>query len=237
MTDKDIEDWENEYAAPKFRDGKFIGIAKQCGCFHPLSLIDVFDPLSGGEIEMPANEVVRRRQELFLVHLDQEATARNFVASYSPIKLTTHGKEPFDLVVIRLKNRKALKLTREHGVFVWPGVMKRALDVLLSDKLFDRKGELINIESISSEFIEDEVVNFETNPNFSRDKQEEAPLEHVIFAAGVAVGDLAWRNRFRPFLGQILWKDLSVKNSCSGSTKQEFSVIKPKNSWLEFSMK
>jgi hypothetical protein len=117
-----------------------------------------------------------------------------------------------------------LRVTREHGVFVWPGIMKRAVDVVPSDKLFGRHGSVVGISGISSEAIEDEVVNLETHPSFFGSDDEDMPLEHVIFASGVAVGDLAWQNRLRPMLGRVLWRDAIARKLPPFSETQGKSI-------------
>ncbi len=98
MTHLDVEDWKAERVAPRLVDGKLKGIMLQCGCFHPQSMIDVLDPVEGKRFELSAASVVERRREFALIYLDRDAAADNFVGSYSPIKMTTHGKEFFENV-------------------------------------------------------------------------------------------------------------------------------------------
>jgi hypothetical protein len=207
MDDEGIERWSKYAVSPQFdEDGWVLGINRQCGCFHPMSMLRVFDPFVGVQVEMSAVSILERGRELWLMHLDANATAKSFEVSYSPIKMTTHGLEPFGLVVIQSSDGRILKLTRTHGVFVFPGIMKKAIEISLDDQLFTQEGSLLSIASLSSESIEDEVVNFETDPKFFKGPlHQEKPLEHIIFASGLAVGDLSWQNRYVRDLGRLLW--------------------------------
>jgi hypothetical protein len=208
MNDADISIWRAAEAAPGFTaSGRIFGIELLCGCFHPRSLIQVMDLTTGLSRSMKASDVRERRREIAIIHLSREARPANFVKTFSPIRATTHGKETFDLVVIHGSNGSSLRVTRNHGILVFPGIVKQAQDVSTKDQLFDIEGKLVSISALSSEAIEDEVVNFETNPTLGKDSiDEESPLEHIIFASGFAVGDLRWQNEYLGDIGTLLWE-------------------------------
>jgi hypothetical protein len=181
-------------------------VKQQCGCFHPGSLIEVIDLETGIQKSMKASEVRQKGHEVTLIHLTPEARPHSFTKGFSPIRVTTHGQEMFDLVVIHGSNGKSLRVTRNHGVLVFPGIVRQAQDVSIKDQLFDVDGNLVSILGLSSEAGEGEVVNFETNPSLGKSESyKESPLEHIIFASGFAVGDLRWQNEYLGDVGSLLW--------------------------------
>ncbi len=168
---------------------EIIGI-RQCGCFHPdmrILVTSLRDRSASQLFEVRAGDIADRIQEINLVHLSDDSKLNAFQLEASPGVSPVYGPEKLPLVVIHAANGAVLKLTTQHPVLTHAGMMKVANKLSTEDTLVDVKGMPVKINALSTEAYSGDVVNFRTKyPNSELKK-------HVIFAEGLAVGDLSWQ--------------------------------------------
>jgi hypothetical protein len=166
-----------------------VGI-RNCGCFHPdmrILVTSLGDRSASQSFEVRAGDIVDRIQEINLVHLTDDSKLNAFQLESSPVVSPVYGPERLPLVVIQAANGSVLKLTTQHPVLTGAGMMKIANKLSAEDTLVDVKGMPVKILSLATESYSGDVVNFRTQyPNSELKK-------HVIFAEGLAVGDLSWQ--------------------------------------------
>lgn len=162
-----------------------------CGCFAPDTKISVQNR-QGQQFEERADLISANTQQYLLEHLTadsflSESTAQptQFYTEFAPIRLSTAGQEPHELVVIELENGVKLRLTQRHPVLTFAGKMVFARDLKVNDVLTTKQGSPVLVTTLKYEKFTGDVVNFSTEKN-------KIP-EHVIFAEGVAVGDQFWQ--------------------------------------------
>ncbi len=169
-----------------------------CGCFHPDSAIAIdADNGIGMSLESALN-ISRNIENYRVVHLAPDASISNFLLKSTPIKIATSGAEEKPLIVIRTTDNRILKVTEKHPILTAKGTMVIASELSIDDGLLDQSGAEVEIASLSSEIFEGEVVNFMI------DEPIESHREHVIFAQGIAVGDLAWQSSLEDELRQVI---------------------------------
>lgn len=167
-----------------------------CGCFHPeTSILSSFQRSPWGEFL--AGAIASSVTEFDLVHLTEDSDLSHFQLTSSPVSHATGGPEKRDLVVITVSNGRTLKLTTKHPVLLSSGMMVEASTLQPLDELLSVTGQPLTISSIGSEHFSGNVVNFKVDSHYSR------KTEHVIFAEGVAVGDLAWQSSLQEEMNKV----------------------------------
>jgi len=159
----------------------------QCGCFAPETRIatagGVFaaDELLQLALFIPVQPLVRANADaLGAWRVGPELRGRNF----------TVGPEDKPLVVIQTANGQNIRLTDNHPVFVSKAAgtaILRADELSLGDELFDENGATVAITDLSSALLDasSPVINFAADSDL--------PLDHIVLAAGLQVGDLRFQ--------------------------------------------
>lgn len=166
-----------------------------CGCFHPNTMISSVFKQNGREVDVAAVIVAKNRKEFDLVNLDGSANFSNFSLSQAPITISTAGVEKRPLVIITTADNRILSITEKHPVLLHSGRMVQALSLKKTDLLVSKDGSPVAIKRIDRKKFKGEVVNFST--------QSESKNGHVIFAEGLAVGDLFWQSGLEDEMNQV----------------------------------
>jgi len=166
-----------------------------CGCFHPNTMISSIFKQNGREVDVAAVIVAKNRKEFDLVNLDATANFSNFSLSQAPITISTAGVEKRPLVIITTGDNRSLSITEKHPVLLHSGRMVQALNLKKTDLLVSKDGSPVAIKKIVRKKFKGEVVNFAT--------QADSKNGHVIFAEGLAVGDLYWQSGLEDELNQV----------------------------------
>lgn len=172
--------------------GKYRGWCA-CGCFHPLMLITVLNetlPVATAE------DIAKNPKNYSLLHLGANTRLSSMEYNFSPLVYSTLGAEAKPLVVIETQDGRVLKVTSQHAIMTAQGEMIQAKDVKPETLLLDHSGSVVAIQAIRSEVFKDFVVNFRLDVK--------KPVEHVIFAQGLAVGDQAWQSTLEDLQNQII---------------------------------
>jgi hypothetical protein len=173
--------------------GKYRGWCA-CGCFHPLTLIGVMG-LPWPTMKA-AGEIAKDPQRYTVLHLGKNTSLGSFEYGADPISFATSGLEVKPLVVIETRDGRVLKLTTQHAIMTAQGEMIQAKNLTPETLLLDKSGTVVELSAIKTEAFREEVVNFRL--------AVKEPLEHVIFAEGLAVGDQAWQSTLEDLQNQIL---------------------------------
>lgn len=174
-----------------------------CGCFAARTQIsavyqDDLDLMTRSEVlssRISAAEVSENFKFINLMHFSFDTNLHEMSKDLSPIRIATFGKEKKDLIKISTFDGRNLYLTEKHPVLTINGVMKLAKNLRPTDKLVDMNGDELGIKELSQVPYNGLVYNFATE---AKDKKE-----HVIFAEGVAVGDLYWQSSLEDEMNQI----------------------------------
>lgn len=170
-----------------------------CGCFAPWTKIMVTpsgdDYLS--ELLQKRAGLISKRDQFDLVTLSERATLVNLEKDKAPIRIVTKGKENKGLVKIVTTDKRVLFVTEKHPVLTAEGKMVLAKNLRPTDHLVDESGSHLGIRSLSSIPYHGEVYNFATEVT-NDDKNR-----HVIFAEGLAVGDLYWQASLEDQINQV----------------------------------
>lgn len=168
-----------------------------CGCFHPHT--EIRSILNSSQTQEPFQEAVdiAKAPHLYSVaHLHPQSSLNHPQITYSGIAQSTSGTELKELIVLSLSTGRTLKVTTEHAVLLKSGKMVQAQDLKVNDVLMDHLGQAVDVEAIAKERFNDDVVNFSI--------KTKNPIEHILFAEGVAVGDLLWQSTLQDQLNQVL---------------------------------
>jgi len=149
-----------------------------CGCFLPDTKISVFNEQEKNIQKIKFGDV--------LINLDKDSSFSNWRLYTAKVKLTTVGEETNDIINIVLENGRTLFLTSQHAVLTSQGILIPAEKVRKSHTLIDINGFELMIQNIKKTPYEGLVYNVELDVVSDE--------EHIIFAEGVAVGDLAYQN-------------------------------------------
>jgi len=170
-----------------------------CGCFASFTKIDIIDrentPHYLNNITLAKAKTITENSKNFdLVHLAEEATLDNILITSSPIRISTEGMENKELVKIETTDHRKLYVTTKHPILTSKGTMVMATNLRPSDQLINRYGETVEIKSLSTIPYKGQVYNFMSEINSKNG--------HVIFAEGLAVGDLYWQSSLEDQLNQ-----------------------------------
>ncbi len=174
--------------------GKYRGWCA-CGCFDPATMISVFGSLGAAK----AVEIAENPGDYVLEHLEDSSEVGSFSVGLAAIRFSTSGKEAKPLVVIETEDGRTLKVTTKHAIMTAHGEMIKAEKVTPDTLLLDQLGYPVAIKSLRSEVFKGNVVNFRVNV--------EKPVEHVIFAEHLAVGDQAWQSTLEDLQNQVLIRE------------------------------
>lgn len=142
--------------------------------------------------------------QYFLINLSEnnDSFENGFDFQYSPIFTKSSGKEEEDLIAIKTKDGRKLIVSQDHALLTADNIMVTALDFLYTFKEQDLK--LVNIDGSTIE-IEDakfQKSNESLVYNFGISSSD--PVQHIIFAEGIAVGDLLWQSSLQDELNRVL---------------------------------
>lgn len=168
-----------------------------CGCFHPDTQISSFSSELGGDVDVKAGFITENHKSFEVYHLDQKSNLGKFNFEKTGLRIPTSGPEAHPLVVVHTVDGKVLKLTTKHPVLTSEGKMIQVKDLKESDQLMNMDGTAVRIAKIESEQFMGNVVNFMIDTDISKKN------EHIIFAEGLAVGDLAWQSSLEDELNKI----------------------------------
>ena len=175
---------------------KFLDGWCPCGCFHPDTLITVYDTKKEKLKIKTAKKVIEEQNNTHLVHVGKNSSINNLSYKKSKIRLSTSGKEEKEMLVIKTQNYPPLILTEKHPVVISSGEMITAKNLKTTHLLLNTKGEKIKILDISKKKYNVDVVNFSTERNH--------PLEHIIVANGLLTGDQYWQASLEDQLNRVV---------------------------------
>ncbi len=187
LIDQTTANWGNAngYYPIINRHGEIDSICK-CGCFAADTLIKT----ATGDIAV--NQLSAKDQ---VITLSSAARMTDLSFQDSLIKSTTSGAEASLLYHFTLSNASALKLTQHHGVLLSNGRMTTAKELTIKDELVTATGEFVQIDRIERIKADGAVYNFEV--------KNDLPVEHIVIANGILVGEVAWQNQYTQYLNQI----------------------------------
>jgi hypothetical protein len=170
-----------------------------CGCFAPWTNIATVQKTNDyiTEILQISAKNISQNSDLALVTLADDATLSDMKKSKEQIRITTQGVEKNGLVKIVLEDGRQLFVTKKHPLLTDRGAMIIAKDLKFTDKLVDINGTSLVIRSLSSVPYNGLVYNFATSP--AMDTKE----GHIVFAEGLAVGDLYWQASLEDEINRI----------------------------------
>lgn len=200
-----------------------IQVLKLIGCFHPDTLIAVIGP-QGQRSELTIRQIFddwsSKSPIEYKIATMAGFSSENIIKEVpvgivpSETKRVLGGPETKDLFVFALSNGRVLKLTHSHGVFLKTSVMIKASQVKVDDELLGVDGSMVKVLGITQEPAKDENSNPEGLVyNIHLDETISDPLQRIVFAEGVAVGDNSWQNGFSTMLGKPLVKPESQETS------------------------
>ena len=166
-----------------------------CGCFHPDTEIDV-QVASGPKITASAQTIFNDRNEYLISHLKTNSELNLLQFDAASTLYATSGLEKLPLVVIKTEDGAILKVTTQHAVLTGDGEMLQAQHLKENMLLVKRDGSLTAIKQISSEMLGGNVLNFRL--------KVDNPIEHIIVAQGLLVGDQAWQSSLEDLENQVL---------------------------------
>lgn len=172
----------------------------KCGCFHPDTRIysmktpDADQTSAYGAAK--ASSIFKRSHSFDLVNLSPFSKLNNLYLSTSTIRTKTSGPEAHPLIVIKTETGETLKVTAKHAVLKANGTMVTANTLKVGDRLVRANGAFTRIKSLTSERTERDVINFALEAN--------DPIEHIMVAEGLFVGDLLWQSSLDDLQNQII---------------------------------
>ena len=170
-----------------------------CGCFHPSTKIAVVELERGQSKSVKAEKIIGEKDRFQVIGLANDTKLQNLTLQSSPVRITTKGKELKSLVVVETDSNQQLRLTEKHPVLVMQGDegrMIQAKNLHVGDVLKTIYGETTKILKVNRVKYNGDVVNFGL--------ENEGLLSHIVFAEGVAVGDLIWQSTLEDRQNQVL---------------------------------
>ncbi|RZM84329.1 Hint domain-containing protein [Pseudoalteromonas rubra] len=168
-----------------------IAAVCKCGCFEQDTLIRA---VRDGKIQDIRAKDLGKQDSL--VALNGEATLNNMATESFEMKFRTKGPETPALYVFTFEDGTELKVTQHHGMLLGDGSMVSAKDVKSGSTMYNAQGTELAVTSITREFTDANVYNFETDGD--------SVTNHIIVANGIFVGDLSWQNQLHADLGKVV---------------------------------
>jgi hypothetical protein len=157
-----------------------------CGCFSLSTQIAVADKVTGLQGQMSAFNVMKSRKNLNLITLAETYQfGELFSYQQTPIALTATGAEKKMLLKIETELGHAIEVTQNHPLVRGDFKMIPATLLKVGDELVDEKGAHLKILKISKVKSRGPVINFVTTAA--------TDLGHILFAEGLASGDMKWQ--------------------------------------------
>ena len=169
-----------------------------CGCFHPDTLITVIEEGENLNI-IPAGDLISLEKKPFVSHLGKESHLSGFFYDYSPVLMTTSGKELKKVYEITTEGQRKIVLTSRHPVLTKEGIVKQARHLTTKESVVLLDGSFDPIEKIKKIKTKEDVVNFSL--------ETKDPKEHLIFANDIVVGDLYFQSSLEDLLNSILIRE------------------------------
>lgn len=129
-----------------------------------------------------------REAETKMLALAKKATTKKWDYSTQELVAMTIGPEREPLVWITTTSGAKIGLTETHGVLLANGYMAKAVELQRGDMVVNMHGEPEIVAEIERKETTEDVYNVLT------DAGTENKPGHIIFANGLAVGDLYWQN-------------------------------------------
>ena len=161
-----------------------------CGCFAPDTAL-----LTGAGY-LPAKDVAEGFKTLKILNLNLESHIQSPQLNVSSIRNSTSGPEKKPLVVIHTDRGQTLRVTELHAILTRNGEMVQARELKAGDGLVLSSGQITNVIQIEHQMTDGNVVNIAV--------EAENPIEHVIVAEDILVGDLLWQSSLQDLQNQIL---------------------------------
>ncbi len=191
-----LEEWG---LAPVCLDKFFSGLEQYrgwcaCGCFHPDTQIDI---INSSWDSVSISDIVQSPDKYLVKSMMDGATFDGaFPTTAARIAYTTQGAESRPLVMIQTEDGRALRVTEQHAIMLASGEMVQARTIQPGMMLVDRSGGMVSVAAVGAEYFRGNVLNLRLAVN--------NPMEHVLFAEGLAVGDQAWQSSLEDQQNRVL---------------------------------